>query len=98
MDLTRTFRIHLCGAFFGIKEKGYPKIEICDGEDTLVGEDGVLLDKTVRFSGRRNFSNCPTVLRRIVYYAVGLGRFFVYNTNNFYLEAKDITLPILLAG
>ena len=91
-DLARLFRIHLCGAFFVIREKGKPKIEIVDGEDMLDGEDGVLLDQTVRFSGRRNFDNYPTVLRRIVYYAADLGRSFVYYTNNFYLAAKDIAL------
>ena len=91
-DLARLFRIHLCGAFFVIREKGKPKIEIVGGEDMLDGEDGVLLDQTVRFSGRRNSDNYPTVLRRIVYYAADLGRSFVYYTNNFYLAAKDIAL------
>ena len=88
-DLARLFRIHLCGAFFIIREKGKPKIEIVDGEDMLDGEDGVLLDQTVRFSGKRNAGNYPTTIRRIVYYAADLGRSFVYYTNNFYLAAKD---------
>jgi hypothetical protein len=91
-DLARLFRIHLCGAFFVIREKGKPKIEIVDGEDMLDGEDGVLLDQTVRFSGKRNAGNYPTTIRRIVYYAADLGRSFVYYTNNFYLAAKDIAL------
>lgn len=91
-DLARLFRIHLCGAFFIIREKGKPKIEIVDGEDMLDGEDGVLLDQTVRFSGKRNAGNYPTTIRRIVYYAADLGRSFVYYTNNFYLAAKDIAL------
>ena len=91
-DLARLFRIHLCGAFFVIREKGKPKIEIVDGEDMLDGEDGVLLDQTVRFSGKRNAGNYPTTIRRIVYYATDLGRSFVYYTNNFYLAAKDVAL------
>ena len=91
-DLARLFRIHLCGEFFVIREKGKPKIEIVDGEDMLDGEDGVLLDQTVRFSGKRNAGNYPTTIRRIVYYAADLGRSFVYYTNNFYLAAKDIAL------
>ena len=91
-DLARLFRIHLCGAFFVIREKGKPKIEIVDGEDMLDGEDGVLLDQTVRFSGKRNAGNYPTTIRRIVYYAADLGRSFVYYTNNFYLAAKDVAL------
>ena len=91
-DLARLFRIHLCGAFFVIREKGNPEFEILDGEDMLDGEDGVLLDQAIRFTGKRNAGNYPAVLRRIVYYAADLGRSFVYYTNNFYLAAKDIAL------
>ena len=91
-DLARLFAIHLCGAFFVIREKGNPEFEILDGEDMLDGEDGVLLDQTIRFTGKRNADNYPAVLRRIVYYAADLGRSFVYYTNNFYLAAKDIAL------
>ena len=91
-DLNRLFKIQICGAFFVIREKGKPEFEIVDGEDMLDGTDGVLLDQTVRFTGRRNKSNYPTELRRIVYYAADLGRSFVYYTNNFYLAAKEIAL------
>lgn len=91
-DLARLFRIHLCGAFFVIREKGKPEFEILDGEGMLNGENGVLLDQTIRFTGKRNAGNYPAVLRRIVYYAADLGRSFVYYTNNFYLAAKDIAL------
>lgn len=69
-----------------------PKYEVLDGEDILDGEDGVLLDQTIRFTSKRNFENYPSPLRRIVYYAADLGRSFVYYTNNFYLAAKDIAL------
>ena len=91
-DLARLFRIHLCGAFFVIREKGKPEFEILDGECMLNGENGVLLDQTIRFTGKRNAGNYPAVLRRIVYYAADLGRSFVYYTYNFYLAAKDIAL------
>ena len=88
-DLARLFRIHLRGAFFVIREKGKHEFEILDGEGMLDGEDGVLLDQAIRFTGKRNAGNYPAVLRRIVYYAADLGRSFVYYTNNFYLAAKD---------
>ena len=91
-DLARLFTIHLCGAFFVIREKGKPEFEVVDGEDMLDEVDGVLLDQTIRFTGKRNAGNYPTTLRRIVYYAADLGRSFVYYTNNFYLAAKDIAL------
>ncbi|MBR0170706.1 MAG: IS4 family transposase, partial [Bacteroidales bacterium] len=91
-DLARLFRIHLCGAFFVIREKGKPEFEIVGGEDLLDGKDGILIDQTIRFTGKHNVGNYPTKLRRIVYYAEDLGRSFVYYTNNFYLAAKDIAL------
>lgn len=91
-DLERLFRIHLCGAFFVIREKGKPAFEVVDGEYMLDGKDGVLLDQTIRFTREHNAGNYPTKLRRIVYYAEDLGRSFVYYTNNFYLAAKDIAL------
>ena len=52
----------------------------------------MLLDQTIRFTGKRNAANYPAELRRIVFYAADLGRSFVYYTNNFYLAAKDIAL------
>lgn len=91
-DLARLFSIHLCGAFFIIREKGSPKYEILFGEDLLDGDDGVLFDQTIRFTTQRNHTNYPSELRRIVYYAPDLGRSFIYYTNNFYLPGKDIAL------
>jgi hypothetical protein len=91
-DLARLFSINLCGAFFVIREKGHPAYEIVDGGEFVGGEDNVLLDQTIRFTGDRNRGNYPSELRRIVYYAQDLHRSFVYYTNNFYLPAKDIAL------
>ena len=91
-DLARLFTIHTLGAFFIIREKGHPDFEIVGGDVSINGEDNVLLDQTIRFTGKRNKGNYPSDLRRIVYYAPDLGRSFVYYTNNFYLPAKDIAL------
>lgn len=91
-DLSRLYAIELAGAFFIIREKSHPTYEIIDGEDLLEGDDNVLRDQTVRFTGKRNSENYPIPLRRIVYYAPDLGRTFTYYTNNFYLKAKDIAL------
>ena len=91
-DLARLFAIHLCGAFFVIREKRHPKFEIVDGDEAVNGEDNVLLDQTIRFTGNRNRGNYPTEIRRIVYYAPDLQQSFVYYTNNFYLAAKEIAL------
>ena len=91
-DLSRLYVIHLAGAFFIIREKGKLEYEILDGEELLDGTDGVLYDQAIRFTSKGNRNNYPTRLRRVVYYADDLKRSFVYYTNNFYLDAKDIAL------
>jgi hypothetical protein len=91
-DLSRLFAIEQVGAFFIIREKFHPDYEITEGEDMLEGDDNVLRDQTIRFTGTRNSENYPIQLRRIVFYATDLGRTFTYYTNNFYLKAKDIAL------
>lgn len=91
-DLARLFTIHQTGAFFITREKGKPAYEVLLGEELLDGRDGVLLDQTIRFTGKRNRNNYPAELRRIVFYVADLGRPFIYYTNNFYLKAKDIGL------
>jgi hypothetical protein len=91
-DLARLFVIEQSGAFFIIREKCHPDCEVEDGEDILDGQDNILRDQTVRFTGKRNKGNYPVPVRRIVYYAPDLKRAFTYYTNNFYLAAKDIAL------
>jgi transposase len=91
-DLSRLYTIDQAGAFFIIREKSRPDYEITEGEDILVGDENVLRDQTVRFTGKRNNGNYPIALRRIVFYAHDLGRTFTYYTNNFYLKAKEIAL------
>lgn len=91
-DLARLFVIGQSGAFFIIREKFNPDYEVEDGEDILDGQDNIIRDQTVRFTGKRNKGNYPVPIRRIVYYAPDLKRTFTYYTNNFYLAAKDIAL------
>lgn len=89
-DLSRLFTIEQSGAFFIIREKFHPDYEITEGEDLLEGEDNVLRDQMVRFTGKRNKEHYPIPIRRIVYYAPDLHRNFTYYTNNVYFKAKDI--------
>lgn len=91
-DLSRLYAIEQAGAFFIIREKFHPDYEITEGEDLLEGDDNVLRDQTVRFTGKRNSGNYRIPLRRIVFYAPDLGRTFTYYTNNFYLKASEIAL------
>ena len=91
-DLARLYEIHCSGAFFIIREKFHPTYEIESGIDFEEGEENVLRDQTVRFTGKRNKTNYPAAIRRIVYFSPELRRTFTYYTNNFYLEAKNIAL------
>ena len=79
-------------SFFVIREKRRPKYEITACEDVLEGTDNVLQDQTIRFTGKRNCTNYPSEIRRIVYYSPEMNRTFTYYTNNFYLKASDIAL------
>ncbi len=91
-DFSRLFAIEKSGASFIIREKFRPDYEVVEGEDLLDGEDNVLRDQTVRLIGRRNKSNYPIPIRRIVFYSPELNRTFTYYTNNFYLKARKIAL------
>lgn len=91
-DLARLYEIHCSGAFFIIREKFHPTYEIESGIDFEEGEENVLRNQTVRFTGKRNKTNYPAAIRRIVYFSPELRRTFTYYTNNFYLEAKNIAL------
>ena len=91
-DLSRLFSINLSGAFFVIREKGHPAYEVTAGEDFLEGDDNIIRDQTIRFTGENNRNHYPAELRRIVYYAPEMQRVFTYYTNNFYIDAKDIAL------
>ena len=91
-DLARLFAIEQSGAFFIIREKFEPDYVVEAGDDLLEGDDDILRDQTVRFTGKRNRQNYPLPIRRIVFYAKKLHRTFTYYTNNFYLPAKDIAL------
>ncbi len=91
-DLARLFAIEQSGAFFIIREKFKPDYVVEAGDDLLGGDDDILRDQTVRFTGKRNKQNYPIPIRRIVFYAKDLHMTFTYYTNNFYLPAKDIAL------
>ena len=91
-DLARLYKINCSEAFFIIREKFHPTYEIESGIDFEERDDNVLRDQTVRFTGKRNQTNYPVSIRRIVYYSPELRRTFTYYTNNFYLEAKKIAL------
>jgi len=91
-EFSRLYAIEQAGAFFIIWARFHPDYEITEGEDMLEGDDNVLRDQTVRFTGKRNSGNYPVLFRRIVFYAPDLGRTFTYYTNNFYLIALEISL------
>lgn len=88
-DLERLHKIEELGAFFVIREKAKPKFMIEDGLD-MPERGNILQDYTVRFSGKRNSSNYPSRIRRIVAYIPDLKRSFIFYTNNFFLSAEQI--------
>ena len=61
-------------------------------DELLDGDDNVLLDQTIRLTGRLTKTKYPSELRRIVYYAPELKRTFTFLTNDFTIKAKNIAM------
>lgn len=89
-DLTRLFHIEQVNSFFVIREKNNPKYVVESGEDLIDNGTNIMRDQSVRFTGKRNASNYPRAIRRIVAFIPELNRTFTFYTNNFYLSAERI--------
>lgn len=89
-DLNRLYHIEQVKSFFVIREKHRPKYIVESGEDLLDDGTNIIRDQTVRFTGKRNASNYPAAIRRIVAFIPELNRTFTFYTNNFYLTAEQI--------
>lgn len=89
-DLARLYHIEQVNSFFVIREKNHPAYVVESGEDTIDDGSNILRDQTVRFSGKRNASNYPGAIRRIVAFIPELNRTFTFYTNNFFLSAEQI--------
>jgi hypothetical protein len=90
-DYTRLFRINSNNAFFVIRAKKNAKFtrlysNPCDKET------GVLCDQIIVPEGYYPKKYYPEKLRRIKYRDPESGRVFVFITNNFILDAKDIAM------
>lgn len=88
-DLNRLYRINQLEAFFVIREKRRPEYKVESGID-FNDKSNVLRDEIVRFIGKRNITNYPGRIRRIVAYIPELNRTFTFYTNNFILSAEEI--------
>lgn len=89
-DLTRLYHIEQVNSFFVIREKNHPEYVVEAGEDIIDDGSNILRDQTVRFSGKRNATNYPSSIRRLVAFIPELNRTFTFYTNNFFLSAEQI--------
>lgn len=91
-DLVRLYKINIIDSFFIIRQKGRLQYKIVDGEDLVEGDDGVISDQIIELTVYQSKKKYPGILRRIVYYSKELKRTFVYITNAFYINARDIAM------
>jgi transposase len=90
IDFERLYQIHKAGAFFVIRAKSnlsYRRVYSQSKE----GQTGIRSDQIIRLTGPKSSLRYPDKLRRVRYYDVGLGRYFVFLTNNMKISALTIS-------
>ena len=88
-DFERLYQIHLQKAFFIIRAKdslSFTRIYSRPVDKTT----GVRCDQIIKLNNFYSKKDYPEKLRRIKYYDTETGKYYVYLTNNFELEAKTI--------
>ncbi len=88
-DFERLFKIHSVGAFFVIRAKKNISWERLYSR-AVNRSIGLRCDQTIKLNSFYSRKNYPEKLRRIKYYDQETGRYYIYLTNNFDLEAKKI--------
>jgi len=89
-DLKRLYHITEVDAYFVIRQRGSLKYETVEELDTNNNGNGILSDRMIRLTGQQTCKKYPVKLRRVVYYAAGLNRTFVYLTNNTEITAEQV--------
>jgi transposase len=89
LDFMRLYKIHLASAFFVTRAKTNTKWQRIYSHRAN-RQSGVICDQTIRLTGFYAEQDYPEKLRRIKYFDAEEERYYVFLTNNFTLEAKQI--------
>lgn len=90
LDFTRLYKIHVTSAFFVTRAKTNTKWQRIYSHQ-VEQQAGVMCDQTIRLTGSYANQDYPEKLRRVKYFDAEEDRYYVFLTNNFTLEAKQIT-------
>ncbi len=89
IDYERLYQLHKAGAFFVIRAKSnlsYRRLYSQSKDE----QTDVRSDQIIRLTGPKSSLRYPDKLRRVRYYDAGLGRYFVFLTNNMEISALTV--------
>ena len=89
LDYGRLYSIHLAYAFFIVRAKVNTKWRRIYSQP-VDKQSGVKCDQIIVFTGYYAYKDYPEKLRRIKYYDTEQKKYYVFLTNNFTLESKQI--------
>lgn len=87
----RLYRFVEAQSFFVIRSKRKMRFQRVSSR-TVDKATGLRSDQTIRLTGVDSANDYPVVLRKVRYLDAETGKYFVFLTNHFQLEARDITL------
>jgi len=88
----RLYRFVEAQSFFVIRSRRKMRFRRVSSRDVDKAATGVRSDQTIRLTGVDSANDYPVLLRKVRYLDAESGKCFVFLTNHFHLEARDITL------
>ena len=89
---TQLHNINEIRAFFIVRRKRNMAYTVLEEKGQLPAEEGVMADRTIRFTSRIAGTGYPDALRQVIYYSKELNETFDFITNNRQVPALDIAL------
>lgn len=90
VDFTRLYRLHSDGGFYVTRAKKNMAFRVIDSR-SIDKSTGLRCDQTIRLKTAKAKKDYPEVLRRVSYVDSDTGKRLTFLTNNFTLEALQIT-------
>ena len=85
-------KINEIRAFFIVRRKRNMVYTVLEEKGRLPAEEGIMADRTIRFTSRIAGKGYPDALRKVIYYSKELNETFDFITNNRQVPALDIAL------
>lgn len=92
VSTTQLHNINEIRAFFIVRRKRNMAYTVLEEKGQLPAEEGVMADRTIRFTSRIAGTGYPDALRQVIYYSKELNETFDFITNNRQVPSLDIAL------